>query len=313
MKYKVFGQIAPHIKNLKDVTVQGDTISFGNSWEKTAAESVLTHATTSEKAKESSRIIKKEISADDKAIILTMIGGEIAKQIDNFGVYEFIASTDEIDTDNDKFEKSLLDIWAAQYAAGVPFVYRHDFDSGIGQTYKASVVRNEVKNRWELLVGVYVLPTAKLETDLAINIIDGGIFKNASIRGIAGVPKPVRLNLSEDSWNDTMWVYAGDSTSKALELSLVPWGANTSATRIKEKQNIQFQLIDDIMKEELKHLSNAETEITAELVKDMSEKLQSYQVKEATERQVKVDLFVNKSLTIDPNADKEDWKPLQKD
>lgn len=66
MKYKVFGQIAPHIAKLKDVTVQGDTIAFGKSWTKDAAESIVTHATSAEKAKQSGVIKKKELSATDK-------------------------------------------------------------------------------------------------------------------------------------------------------------------------------------------------------------------------------------------------------
>ena len=107
MRYKFTGGVPQIIKDLKDVTIQGSEIAFGKSWTNSKIDEILTHATTGEKSKETGRISAKEMSADDKAKILTMIGGEIAKQIDKFGVYEFIASTDEVDSDRDKFEKSL--------------------------------------------------------------------------------------------------------------------------------------------------------------------------------------------------------------
>ena len=312
MKYKVFGQIAPHIKNLKDVTVQGDTISFGKSWTKDAAESVVTHATSAEKAKQSGLIVKKELSASDKTRISEMVGGEVLAKIDELGVYEFIASTDEQDMDGDVFSESLLRQWAGQYAEGVPFVFRHDFDYGIGSTFKAEVIRNNEKSRFELIVGVYVLPTAKLETDTAKTLIDGGVYKKCSIRARTGMPNYIPSEQSPTG--QSMWVYGSDERAKALELSLVPWGANESATRIKEQKNKQFILIEDkdVMKEKLKHLGDIEKDITPELVKEMSEKLHSYQEKEATQRKAKEDLFVNKSLTLNADANKTHLEVLAK-
>lgn len=305
MKYKVFGQIAPHICKLKDVTVQGDTITFGSSWEKTAAESVVTHATSQNtKAKESGQIVKKELSATDKTRISEMVGGEVLANIDSLGVYEFIASTDEVDTDGDVFNESLLRQWAVQYAEGVPFVFRHDYDYGIGSTFKAEVIRNNEKSRWELIVGVYVLPTAKLETDTAKTLIDGGVYKKCSIRARTGMPNYISSDTSPTG--QSMWVYGADEMAKALELSLVPWGANQSATRIKEQKDKQFILIEDMEKlfVELVHLKGEKTEITADFVKAMSNELHSYKEKEAALRTEKENLFVNKSLIVTPDANK---------
>jgi len=310
MKYKVFGQIAPHIKNLKDVTVQGDTIAFGKSWTKDAAESIVTHATSAEKAKQSGVIKKKELSADDKTRISEMVGGEILANIDSLGVYEFIASTDEVDTDGDVFNESLLRQWALQYAEGVPFVFRHDYDYGIGSTFKAEVIRNVEKARWELIVGVYVLPSAKLETDTAKNLIDGAVYSKCSIRARTGMPNYIPSEQSPTG--KSMWVYGSDPMAKALELSLVPWGANESATRIKEQKDKQFILLSENMNVKLKHLGDIEKEVTAEMVKEMSEKLHSYQEKEATLRKNKEDLFVNKSLTLTPGANKTHLEVLAK-
>lgn len=311
MKYKVFGQIAPHICKLKDVTVQGDTITFGSSWEKTAAESVVTHATSQNtKAKESGQIVKKELSATDKTRISEMVGGEVLANIDALGVYEFIASTDEVDTDGDVFNESLLRQWAVQYADGVPFVFRHDYDYGIGSTFKAEVIRNNEKSRWELIVGVYVLPTAKLETDTAKTLIDGGVYKKCSIRARTGMPNYISSDTSPTG--QSMWVYGADEMAKALELSLVPWGANQSATRIKEQKDKQFILLSDNMNVKLKHLGDIEKEVTAEMVKDMSEKLHSYQEKEAALRTEKENLFTNKSLIVTPDANKTHLEVLAK-
>jgi len=313
MKYKVFGQIAPHICKLKDVTVQGDTITFGSSWEKTAAESVVTHATSQNtKAKESGQIVKKELSATDKTRISEMVGGEVLANIDSLGVYEFIASTDEVDTDGDVFNESLLRQWAVQYAEGVPFVFRHDYDYGIGSTFKAEVIRNNEKSRWELIVGVYVLPTAKLETDTAKTLIDGGVYKKCSIRARTGMPNYISSDTSPTG--QSMWVYGADEMAKALELSLVPWGANQSATRIKEQKEKQFILIEDMEKlfVELVHLKGEKTEITADFVKAMSNELHSYKEKEAVLRTEKENLFTNKSLIVTPDANKTHLEVLAK-
>jgi len=311
MKYKIIGQIAPHIAKLKDLTVQGDTITFGSSWTKDAAESIATHAAIGTKSKESGVIKKKELSATDKTRISEMVGGEILANIDSLGVYEFIASTDEVDTDGDVFNESLLRQWALQYAEGVPFVFRHDYDYGIGSTFKAEVVRNVEKARWELIVGVYVLPSAKLETDTAKNLIDGSVFTKCSIRARTGMPNYIPSEQSPTG--QSMWVYGSDPMAKALELSLVPWGANESATRIKEEK-AKFILIEDMEKlfVQLKHLNDKETEITADFVKAMSNELHSYKEKEATLRKLKEDSFVNKSLTLNADANKTHLEVLAK-
>lgn len=309
MKYKVFGQIAPHIKNLKDVTVQGDTIAFGKSWTKDAAESVVTHATAGNEREKvlKVQVTKKELTAENKALILSKISGKIAERIDEFGVYEYRASTDEKDTDNDIFDKSLLEMWAIDGNEGVPFVFRHDYDEPLGNVYKAYVVRNDLKNRWELMADVFVLPDAEVGSLKAVDCIDAGIYKNCSVRVRTGDPKVIE----GANWYDNSYVYSAAPESKWLELSLVPYGANKSANQTKEQKK-QFILLSDNMNVKLKHLGDIEKEVTAEMVKEMSEKLHSYQEKEATLRKNKEDLFVNKSLTLTPGANKTHLEVLAK-
>lgn len=303
MKYKIIGQIAPHIKNLKDVTVQGNTITFGSSWTKDAADSVVTHATSGNERKKNLIVTakKKELTTDTKAKILSKITGKIAERIDEFGVYEYRASTDEKDSDNDIFDKSLLDMWAIQgNADGVPFVFRHDYDEPLGSVFGARVERNEVENRWELIADVFVLPDAEVGSLKAIDCIDAAIYKNCSVRVRTGVPKVIE----GENWYDTYYVYSADPNSKWLELSLVPYGANKNANQTKEQN---FKIIEnmEIIKANLVHLGR-EVEVTAELAKSMSEEIHKFRQKEAAAKTEKVQMFVNKSLTLDPKADKDD-------
>lgn len=302
MIYEVFGTIAPHIKNLKDVTVQGNRIAFGQSWTKDAAESVVTHATSQNEREKvlKVKVSKKELTADNKALILSKVTGPIAERIDEFGVYEYRASTDEKDTDNDVFDKSLLDMYAVNGNEGVPFVFRHDFDEPLGLVYKSSVVRNAENTRWELMADVFVLPDAEVGSLRAVDCIDAGIYKNCSVRVRTGVPKVIE----GETWFDNTYVYSAAPDAQWLELSLVPYGANKSANQTKEEKNKQFILLSENMNVKLKHLGDIEKEVTADMVKEMSEKLHSYQEKEATQRKAKEDLFVNKSLTLNPDANK---------
>lgn len=311
MKYKVFGQIAEHIKGLNDVTVQGDTITFGSSWEKTAAESVVTHATSGNEREKvlKVQVTKKELTAENKALILSKVTGKIAERIDEFGVYEYRASTDEKDTDNDIFDKSLLDMWAVDGNEGVPFVFRHDYDEPLGRVYRSYVIRNELKNRWELMADVFVLPGAEVGSLKAVDCIDAGIYKNCSVRVRTGTPKVIE----GETWYDTSYVYSANPEAKWLELSLVPYGANKSANQTKEEKK-QFILIEDMEKlfVELVHLKGEKTEITADFVKAMSNELHSYKEKEAALRTEKESLFTNKSLTVTPDANKTHLEVLAK-
>jgi hypothetical protein len=311
MKYKVVGQIAPHIKTLKDVTVQGNEISFGKSWTKTAAESILTHAINgSEREKVLKvQVTKKELTAENKALILSKIKGKIAERIDEFGVYEYRASTDEKDTDNDIFDKSLLEMWAVDGNGGVPFVFRHDYDEPLGNVYKSTVLWNSEKNRWELMADVFVLPDAEVGSLKAVDCIDAGIYKNCSVRVRTGTPKVIE----GENWYDTSYVYSANPDAKWLELSLVPYGANKSANQTKEER-AKFILIEDMEKlfVELIHLKGEKTEITAEFVKAMSNELHSYKEKDAAIRTEKENLFTNKSLIVTPDANKSHLEVLAK-
>lgn len=303
MRYKVQGQIPEHIKNLKDVTVKGDTITFGNSWTKDAAESVVTHATSGNERQKVLTVTakKKELTPEIKKLVLSKVSGKIAERIDEFGVYEYRASTDEKDTDNDIFDKSLLDMWAIDGQNGVPFVFRHDYDEPLGKVFSARVERNAAANRWELMADVFVLPDAEVGSLKAVDCIDAGIYENCSVRVRTGVPKVIE----GENWYDNSYIYSAAPESKWLELSLVPYGANESANQVKAEK--KFQLIEnmEIIKTNLVHLGR-EVEITAELAKSMSEEIHKFRQKEAAAKTEKVQMFVNKSLTLDPKADKDD-------
>lgn len=310
MKYKIIGQIAPHIKSLKDVTVQGNEITFGSSWTETAAESVAMHATSGNEREKvlKVQVTKKELTAENKALILSKVTGKIAERIEEFGVYEYRASTDEKDTDNDIFDKSLLEMWAVDGNEGVPFVFRHDYDEPLGRVYRSYVIRNELKNRWELMADVFVLPGAEVGSLKAVDCIDAGIYKNCSVRVRTGEPKVIE----GANWYDNSYIYNANPEAKWLELSLVPYGANKSANQTKETK--QFILIEDMEKltVQLKHLNDKETVITAEIVKGMSEELHAYKEKEANLRKLKEDSFVNKSLILTPDANKTHLEVLAK-
>lgn len=308
--YQVKGQLAPHIKSLKDVTVQGNTVVFGKSWSEKEAEKAITHATSGNEREKVLTVTakKKELTPEIKAFILTKISGPIAARIDEFGIYEYRASTDEKDTDNDLFDKSLLDMWAIDGNNGLPFIWRHDYEKPLGKVFSAEVVRNMEKSRWELMATCFVLPDAMIDSLKAIDVIDSGIYENDSVRVRTGTPKVIE----GETWYDTTYVYSANPEAKWLELSLVPYGANKSANQIKETK--QFQLIEDMEKltVQLKHLNDKETVITAEIVKGMSEELHAYKEKEANLRKLKEDSFVNKSLTLAPNANKTHLEVLAK-
>jgi len=311
MKYKIIGQIAPHIAKLKDVTVKGNEITFGNSWTETAAESVVTHAASGNEREKVLTVTakKKELTPEIKNLILSKVSGKIAERIDEFGVYEYRASTDEKDTDNDVFDKSLLDMWAINGQNGVPFVFRHDYDEPLGKVFSARVERNAVANRWELMADVFVLPDAEVGSLKAVDCIDAGIYKNCSVRVRTGVPKVIE----GENWYDNSYVYSAAPESEWLELSLVPYGANKSANQTKE-ESVKFQKIENMetLTVKLKHLNDKDTVITADIVKGMSEELHAYKEKEANLRKLKEDSFVNKSLTLAPDANKTHLEVLAK-
>lgn len=266
---------------------------------------------------------KIDLKDTDKSIVEGFLGGNMKSRINEFGFYEFLASTDEIDTDRDRFMLPLLQKWESDYKSGLPFLGYHDYYMPIGASYDARIEYNAAKSRNELYVKVYVLPDAELGTDKAINLIDANVFKKCSVRVRAGMPKYIEAAKSPDGID--YWEYSDPTNSVARELSLVPLGANQSAERTKKgNENVDkfaFEIIKNTSMYKIKSL-NLSVDVDGGVleaiktldneVQDLRSKLESYQEAETKAKEAIQTKFVNLSKLVNESANESDLQILAK-
>ena len=252
--------------------------------------------------------------------------------MEDYGFFRFTVSSTRMDMHRHKFTRKFLTGFRDQYKEGRTMLFQHKHDYGIGQTFDARIVKAD-DGEYELEVKFFIHPEAKIPSGIpAIEAINSGTYKRASVGFVAKMSKYIPASESEDK--EGYFIYDEVKSLTALELSIVAMGANKDAlvkstpsdlpTFGEIEQSGNKSQMKDIELKSIKKTIQVPEEVFATLqevdqlnvklqgeVKGLKESLEGYQAKEKEEREALVNEFVNKSLQLNPDLtdpEKEDIK-----
>ncbi|NRA48232.1 MAG: hypothetical protein HRU12_03800, partial [Phaeodactylibacter sp.] len=172
-----------------------------------------------------SKLKQSKPNEKDLELIKSIVRSD-SVNVDAFGVYESIASSDEVDSDRDKFALPILAEMAKQYKEGRPIVWGHDRQGGIGRSFDAYIESTEEKNY--LIVKFYVLDTAVVPTGKAKDLLDAAVYNDVSVS--LAIPEGYKFVESEESADGRYFrEFSNPKGLSVFHLGIVDAGANQDA------------------------------------------------------------------------------------
>ena len=260
---------------------------------------------------------------------------KVRKEVDmgDYGFFRFIASSTRMDLHRHKFTRKFLSGFRDQYKEGRTMLFQHKHDYGIGQTFDARIIKAE-DGEYELEVKFFIHPEAKIPSGIpAIDAINSGTYKRASVGFIAKMSKYIPASESQDK--EGYFIYDETKSLSVLELSIVAMGANTDAKikstpaglptfgKIENEKDILMKDIElksigktiEVSDEVFKTLQEVD-ELNISLqgqVKELEGKLKEFTEKEEEDRKELAEDFVQKSLQLNPDASEPEKEAIRKE
>ena len=278
MKYRFRHEKKINIPNgLPGVVAEGDSIVL-EGYQKEEVNGIANKILGSHEKQGKNELDKTYSPTDeDKAKVKAMVG----EDVDEFGIYQCVASDTRIDSERDKFGEAVLRKMEEDYREGRTVVISsHGRNMGVGSTFDAEIITASDGEK-ELLVKFYISPAAVAPTGNALQLMKHKVYKCVSIYAYVYPTDYVPHDKSEDG--SAYYRYDSSEDQKTIHLAIVDMGANPSA-KIKSKSSpaatpsFELEEINDskiIMKYKILGIEFEAEETSKEAISQVEEKVQS--------------------------------------